>query len=180
MAYVFTTVFTARSLALYARLNSGLPFTKRSQSVPVRSPFVKRSIIVQSDSMIFRLKKIHTSSLCIFFLITDETQCKQAHLIVVFLAFPQRLHIVYCAFTLCVRLRFVCSLRSFIVHSIYAPIKFCSACAHRSLRVRSSFTYRSSWKIKRFRDCISLTEANYDKFNQRMTKLILEMSLGYL
>lgn len=83
-------------------------------------------------------------------------------------------------FTLCVRYHCVCSLRSFIVHSIYEPTKFCSACAHCSLRVRSLFTYRSSWKIERFRDSISLTKANYDKFNKRMTKLIIEMSLGYL
>lgn len=97
------------------------------------------------------------------FLITDETQCKEAHLSVVHLAFPQRSHIVYCAFTV----HFVCAfaLRSFIFHSIYEPTKFCSACAHCSLRVRSLFTYRSSWKIERFRDSISLTKANYDKFN---------------
>lgn len=106
MAYVFTAVFTVRSLALSA---SDLPFANRLPCVhkasPLRSPFVQRSTIVQSDSMIFRLTAIHTSSYFNLFLITDETQCKEAHLSVVHLAFPQRSHIVYCAFTV----HFVCA-----------------------------------------------------------------------
>lgn len=99
------------------------------------------------------------------FLITDETQCKEAHLSVVHLAFPQRSHIVYCAFTVHFVCAFALRLLSAFLHRSQNIWAHCSACAHFSLRVRSLFTYRSSWKIERFRDSISLTKANYDKFN---------------
>lgn len=76
------------------------------------------------------------------FLITDETQCKEAHLSVVHLAFPQRSHIVYCAFTV----HFVCAFAlcvpsSFTVYmsppnSVQHALTVHLECVHCSLTVQ--------------------------------------------
>lgn len=75
--------------------------------------------------------------------INTETHRKK----IVYIAFTKRSHIIHCAFTV----SFALPLRSAIAHrspfiSVY-QIPF---------SVLSPFTYRSSWKVKRFRDCIFL------------------------
>lgn len=87
-----------------------------------RSPCAHRSFSVQllfSQIVWFLDRQQYIQVVYVnLFLITDETQCKEAHLSVVHLAFPQRSHIVYCAFTV----HFVCAL----------ALRLLSAFLHRS------------------------------------------------
>lgn len=61
----FFCAFTERSLALSAMLCSRLPCIHKAFTL--RSSFVQRSHIVQSNNIIFRLIKIHACSLFVIF-----------------------------------------------------------------------------------------------------------------
>lgn len=114
--------------------------TERSSCAPIT---VQHSLILHSVNIIFRVITIHTCTLCYFFLIIDETQCKDSSQ-----GTPNKLlimrsqcsHIVHCALTvilpLDVRLRWLFAQSALAVRSAYA---------HRSLT--------SSGKVERYRDC---------------------------
>lgn len=100
----------------------------------------------------------YTQFICYFFLIIDEIQCNNnSRDIRINRSVILRSHGVYISFTI----HFALCIRSLFI-SVYRIPFSAYACAHRLLRVsslfaqhvRSPFTHSSSWKIKRFSDCL--------------------------
>lgn len=134
--FLFRAFFVC-SFGLYASFNSTLLFTKRSTCV-------QRSLILQSDNILFRLITIHT--FCVF-VIFPRLPTKHNVRIT-----PKELRINHssCVHILlpCVYLSLCARVRSpFTFHkcssiSIQPAFIFSSLCTHRSLSVRSPFTRR--------------------------------------
>lgn len=130
-------------------------FSMRSQSVYFALTFVQCSLIVQSNNIIFRLITIHT----VFFFITDETQCKDNSWDTpnkLFILRSHNIHILFMVHSLCVHYSFVfvfalCVCSSFTVHmhSLLAQsaLTVGSECTHRSLRMGSPLTHRTTAQV---------------------------------